>query len=140
MALKHHFRYDDDWRYMPMAFWVHVEQDGNPWWESTHYSPPAPRHLSGRGYPILNIEVRDETLCFSSAAQLHAFIETLTRTPLPSTMRLSAQRGERHGPNTHWLSRLPAWMKTAKFRERMLPRLRQLAQSLQEDAAQTGWQ
>ncbi len=129
---KHWFDFAEDWRSAPMAYWVHVPRDGMHWRdEAAVFDPPAPPGMP-RGYPVLCIELRDALLWFSSPAQLQAFIETLSMKPLPSSRRLSGQRGSGHGPNSHWLSRLPAWMKGAGFREKTLPRIARLASEVVE--------
>jgi len=53
--------------------------------------------------------------------------------PLPTTRRLSALRGEALGPNSHWLSRLPASIKSPKARVRLVKVLKQCPGS--EDSA-----
>lgn len=140
MGLKYWFEYTSDWRHAPMAYWVHVPLDAKDWRdESAKFQPPAPREISGKGYPVLCVEVKDEVLWFSSGAQLRAFIETLWQKPLPSTRRLSELRGTGHGPNSHWLSRLPAWMKSPAFRDKTLPRLEALLPTVAEEARRVGW-
>jgi len=140
MPLKHWFEYTSDWRHAPMAYWVHIPQDGKDWRdESAEFLPPAPRKISGKGYPALCVEVKDEVLWFSSAAQVRAFVDTLQRKPLPSTRRLSELHGTGHGPNSHWLSRLPTWMKSAAFRNRTLPKLEALLSAITDEARRAGW-
>ncbi len=134
MPLKHGFDYVADWRCAPMAYWVHVEQDGKHWQQADAFDPPAPRRIPGKGHRVLWIEVRDETLVFSSPAQLREFVAILSMKPLPSTRRLSMLRATGHGPNSHWLSRLPAWIKARPFRERTLPRIARLADELASGA------
>lgn len=141
MSIHHRFLHADDWRTFPMAFWVHVPQ-GTDWLHAAidgDYLPPAPRRIPGKGYPVLAVEVEDETLLFSSPAQLQVFLDTLATKPRPSTRRLSELRGANHGPNSHWLSRLPAWMKGPGFRDKILPKLRRLQQEIAVEAAATGW-
>ena len=134
MTLKHWFEFTDDWRHAPLAYWVHVPQDGKDWLDDAAILlPPAPVKVSGRGYPQLFVAVKDVELLFSSPAQLRAFVDTLRMTPLPSTRRLSALRGTTRGPNSHWLSRLPGWMKAPAFRNKTLPRIADLADALADD-------
>jgi hypothetical protein len=81
-------------------------------------------------------------LAFSAPAQLDEAVRVLSMTPLPTTRRLSQARQalspgaaatpratrERarvaHGPNSHWLSRLPAALKSTKGRLRVVAALR----------------
>lgn len=117
--------YADDWRHAPMAYWVHVHQDGDTWSKARHYLPPAPTPVAGKGYPILFVDAGSVTLHFSSAEQLRECIRVLEMVPLPTTRRLSALRGEALGPNSHWLSRLPASIKSPKARMRLVKVLKQ---------------
>ncbi|WP_133001085.1 hypothetical protein [Luteimonas arsenica] len=139
MALKHWFEYDSDWRLAPMAYWVHIEQEGKHWLQADTFLPAPPRKITGKGYPVLCVEVRDVVLRFSSPAQLCAFIETLSLRPLPSTRRLSDCRGTGHGPNSHWLSRLPAWMKQSGFRDKTLPKIAALERQVADEGRSVGW-
>lgn len=43
-------------------------------------------------------------------------MRVLAMNPLPTTRRLSALYGSGYGPNSHWLSRLPASVKNPKAR------------------------
>lgn len=107
-----------DWRAAPMAYWVHLEQDGRHWYAADAFEPAAPRALPRRGYPLLCVACGATVLHFSSRAQALAFIEVLSRTPLPTSTRLSRLRPGSAGPNGHWLSRLPAALKSARGRPR----------------------
>ncbi|GAL76230.1 hypothetical protein JCM19275_636 [Nonlabens ulvanivorans] len=44
----------------------------------------------------------------------------MARKLLPTTMELSSKRPGRKGPNSHWLSRLPAKTKPWKYREKLI--------------------
>ena len=110
--------YVQDWRDEPMAYWVHSEQAGSDWRSSETYQPPAPRPEGRNGYPVLCIESQGFVFRFSSADQIRECIEVLGRKPLPTSLRLAAIRGTGHGPNSHWLSRLPGRMKSPKIRQR----------------------
>ncbi len=139
MALKHWFEYDSDWRLAPMAYWVHIEQDGKHWLHADAFLPAPPRKITGKGYPVLCVEVRDVVLRFSSPAQLRHLIHVLSQRPLPSTRRLSEIRGTGHGPNSHWLSRLPTWVKQARFRSSVLRRIVALERQIADEARCAGW-
>jgi hypothetical protein len=101
---------------VPMAYWVHLEQDGLSFSDARTYEPPAPAHVSRKGYPVLCIEFGKTVLRFSSGAQIDEFIEIMSRKPLPPSSRLARLRGAGTGPNTHWLSRLPSELKVPKMR------------------------
>lgn len=103
--------YVDDWRWTPMAYSVHIEQDGMHWALSEHFDPPAPAEVPHKGYPVLCVDADGIVLRLSSEAQLKECIRILSMKPLPSSLGLSARRGTGAGPNSHWLSRLPARIK-----------------------------
>ena len=106
-----------DWRDEPMAYWVHSELGGAAWRASESYSPSAPKAEGRNGYPVLCVESHGFVFRFSSAAQLAECVDVLGRKPLPTSRRLAAARGGGHGPNSHWLSRLPGHIKSPKIRQ-----------------------
>src|SRR4051812_25406557 len=97
-----------DWRDAPMAYWVHREIDFPSWRDASVYDPPEPKPAGKNGYVFFCLEYRREILVFSSAQQLEEFIRIMSMNPLPTSKRLSGLRGSVAGPNSHWLSRLPA--------------------------------
>jgi hypothetical protein len=110
------FTYEKDWRTAPLAFWVHV-----PVAETTDAcDPAAPVAIPHLGYPFLRVEFESHELQFSALAQLDHFIEVLSRKPLPTSRQLSSRRGLPVGPNGHWLSRLPAELKSPRKREKLV--------------------
>lgn len=113
-------KYIDDWKQSPMAFWVHVEIDSKPWYNSEKFNPPAPIQIGAKGYLQLTIEFNGFSFLFTSEEQLNEFIEIMERKLLPSTIELSAKRGATKGPNSHWLSRLPGKTKPWKYREKLV--------------------
>ena len=119
-----------DWRDEPMAYWVHVEQSGTAWRDSESYVPPAPQPEGRNGYPVLCIESQGFVFRFSSKEQLAECVEVLARKPLPTSRRLSALRVGGHGPNTHWLSRLPGHVKSPKSRQRAVDDLQSVIRGL----------
>jgi hypothetical protein len=131
---RHWIEHVADWRDEPMAYWVHVEQDGVAWRSSASYRPPAPVAEGRKGYPVLCIESQGVVLRFSSAAQLAEGIAVLARRPLPTSKRLSALRGGGHGPNSHWLSRLPVGITSPKPRRRVVEDLRAVWLALPADS------
>jgi len=116
------FRYtfERDWLTAPLAIWVHVPVGG----QAGAWSPPAPQALANKGFPVLRVAFHRHELVFSSPAQVAHIIDVLASTPLPTSLQLSARRGIPMGPNGHWLSRLPAELKSPKLREKLLEHLR----------------
>lgn len=114
-----HFTYEKDWRTAPMAFWVHVPVPG----AADACGPPAPIAIPHLGYMFLRVQVESHELQFSDLAQLDHFIEILSRKPLPTSRQLSFLRGLHVGPNGHWLSRLPAELKSPRKREKLVKAL-----------------
>jgi hypothetical protein len=131
-AQKHWTEYTDDWRRLPMAYWVHVAQGPGPWNDAQHYDPEAPPRLPHKGYAVVCVQFEEVVLRFSSEAQLRECIRVLSIKPLPTTRRLSIMRGTSVGPNTHWLSRLPAKLKSPRKRARLVEVLQEV---LREAAA-----
>jgi hypothetical protein len=113
-----------------MAYWVHVESGEEPWYQAKEYDPPAPQPDGKLGYRVLCVELRGMTFRFSSREQLDACIKVLSCKPLPSSKRLSALRGSGAGPNQHWLSRLPASIKSFKGRQQVIEGLRDVVRGL----------
>ncbi|MDM0036803.1 hypothetical protein QTI33_32035 [Variovorax sp. J22P271] len=125
-----HFTFESDWRTAPMAYWVHVPDTSGAW------VPPAPVAIPHRGFPALRVEAGEHELVFSSPAQVAHCIEVLSTRPLPTSRQLSLKRGTTAGPNGHWLSRLPAALKSPRRREQLVELLRAAyAASVQPDGA-----
>lgn len=106
------FSFQQHWRHAPLAYWVHVPVPHQP----DNWAPPAPPLVPHKGYVFLHVVFEKHELVFSSPAQLDHFIRTLSAKPLPTTRHLSALRGTELGPNSHWLSRLPASLKAPRKR------------------------
>jgi hypothetical protein len=123
---KYWIEYANDWRSAPMAYWVHVEQDGKAWRDSGCFLPEAPPHIPHRGYAVVCVEVGPVVLRFSSRAQIEECVRVLGLRPLPTTSRLCATRKGRLGPNGHWLSRLPKSLKAPRARSRVILLLQQV--------------
>ena len=119
MNAKFHFSYQSDWRSAPVAFWVHRTVDG-----TASFDPPAPPAIPHKGFAFLHVEFGAAELVFSAPAQLDHFIDVLSRKPLPTSRALSSQRGLPAGPNGHWLSRLPAGLKSPRTRMQLVEALR----------------
>jgi hypothetical protein len=125
-APKYWIEYTNDWRLEPMAYWVHIEQDGRHWRDSNAYVPPAPPSIPHKGFAVVCIEISGTVLRFSSQAQIEEFVRVLAMKPLPTSKRLSAMRGTGAGPNQHWLSRLPSALKSSRARHRIVELLKQV--------------
>lgn len=120
MPARFRFTFEKDWRYAPLAYWVHCPRPDS----ATAFDPPAPSPVPHRGYLFLRIEFERHELIFSSPAQLDHCIEVLAAKALPTTWQLSQRRGTTRGPNGHWLSRLPAALKSPRARHRLVRALR----------------
>lgn len=118
-----------------MAYWVHVQKGAELWYLATEFDPPAPEMDGKLGYPVLCVESCGMVFRFSSPEQLAVCVKTLSSKPLPSTKNLSALRGGRHGPNSHWLSRLPASVKSPKGRQQAVADLSAVAYKLAPNIA-----
>ena len=119
-----------DWKDAPMSYWVHRELDSAAWRDAHAFDPPSPRPIGRSGFVFLCVDVSRETLVFSSPQQLQTFISIMSAHPLPSSRRLSALRGTGAGPNSHWLSRLPAKLKSPKVRGQLVKGLSEISADL----------
>ena len=112
----------------PMTYWVHGhpgEADADP---SLQALPSA---VPGKGYARVHAEIDGLELRFVSLAEIRHCIDVLGRKHLPTTTRLSVERGTGAGPNGHWLSRLPARAKTWRYREKATKYLAQLLNEIE---------
>lgn len=109
--------YTPTWRPGPLSYWVHVEQDGQAWCDAERFEPPLPNPVPGSGYARFFVEFKGHRFEFASLDELRACIEILGRKLLPTTLRLTKDRGGDLGPNQHWLSRMPPKTKPWRFRE-----------------------
>ena len=115
MTPPYHFTFESSWRRFPMAFWVHTRADcASPW------TPPVPKEVPHRGFPVLRVDWGRHELQFSAPGQLAHFIEVLAMRPMPTSLTLSARRNAPVGPNGHWLSRLPAELKSPRTRDKLV--------------------
>lgn len=116
MRTEFRFTFEPDWRSAPIAYWVHIPTST----DFNIYIPRAPKNIPHKGYAVLRVNFTGYELQFSSPEQLEHCIEILSRKPLPNSKTLSARRGGTVGPNGHWLSRLPAKLKSPKKRFRLV--------------------
>lgn len=128
MTPHFHFTLEPDWRTAPLAFWVHVPIAGS----DTECVPSAPLEVLHKGFMVLHVDADadDVDLQFSSLAQLDHFIEVIVAKPLPTSRQLSKKRELPIGPNTHWLSRLPAKLKAPKKRAKLVDKLQAVREQL----------
>lgn len=99
-----------------MTFWVHRSVGGVQWSADATLDPPKPAPSPGRGYPYYFVEFDGMTFEFASVSELRVCLAVLSQKLLPSTRRLSQGTGA--GPNSHWLSRLPSFVKRWSYRKR----------------------
>jgi hypothetical protein len=65
----------------------------------------------------------EHELLFCSTAPLDHYIDVLSRSRLPTSRQLSIASGVATGPNQHWLSRLPAALKSPRKRPSLVKAL-----------------
>lgn len=135
---KRWIEYLDDWQPSPMSYWVHIESDGCDWRVATKFDPPLPGPVAGKGYPRFFVEFDGCVFEFASLAELRVCISTLGQKLLPTTIRLSQDRGSGLGPNSHWLSRLPKKTKPWRYRERAVAYLEKSLDHFQREISLSG--
>lgn len=118
---------------LPMTFWVHRAVDlVEVWSESTRFDPPRQPPVPGKGYPVFQVEFDGFIFAFASLAEIRECIKVLEQKLLPRTYDLSAERETFMGPNSHWLSRLPAKTKRWKYRKGAVAYLRDVLADLEK--------
>ncbi len=115
--------FDENYRSSPVSFWVHRHQDNDIWAEATRFEPPLPQAIVSKGYPRLIIDAFGTKLEFSSIEEVEHCRQVLSQKNLPTSRKLASLRQSSLGPNSHWLSRLPADLKPWRKREKLLPLL-----------------
>ena len=120
---RHWVEYSNERVRSPMTFWVHREQIGQQWSLGAELDPPLPGTVGGKGYPKYFVTVADFQFRFASFEEMRHCIDVLSSENLPTTTELSAARASGAGPNSHWLSRLPARTKSWRFREKAVSRI-----------------
>lgn len=133
---RHWIDYQDDEPILPMTFWVHrAVGDVEVWRDAQDFDPPRQPQIPGKGYPIFRAEFDGFIFAFTSLAEIEACIAVLEQKLLPRTFDLSRARGTEHGPNAHWLSRLPTRTKSWRYRQRAVPYLREALQNFKKAMA-----
>jgi hypothetical protein len=135
MKPRYYFTFQENWRKAPLAFWTHVPVPGS----ATETDPPAPEAIPHKGYLFLHVEVGDIDLVFSSPAQLDHFLEVMGARVLPTSLQLSRRRGAPVGPNSHWLSRLPATIKSPRQRQKVVRLLRAVREEVLGAGSPASW-
>jgi len=131
---KHWIEFQDTQPYCPMTPWVHRPVGGKPWFEAKAFDPPRQAAVPGKGFPVFKVECDGFTFEFSSIAEIHVCIEILSKRLLPRPIDLCRELGTRAGPNSHWLSRLPARVKPWKYRQKAVACLRKARQAFEDFA------
>lgn len=135
MILSYRFTFESSWRGFPMAFWVHTRVGDTDDW-----TPPVPKEVPHKGYPVLRVDWGQHELQFSAPGQLSHFIEVLSTKPLPTSRILSARKNTPIGPNGHWLSRLPSDLKSPRMRERVVAAMRRIyIETVAGNGAEFNW-
>ncbi len=115
--------FGENYRSSPVSFWVHQHLDHEVWTESTRFEPPLPKAIVGKGFPRLIIDAFGTELEFASIEEVEHCRQVLSQKNMPTSRQLASQRQTSMGPNSHWLSRLPADLKSWRKREKLLPKL-----------------
>lgn len=116
---KWRIEYTNEYRGSPLSFWVHINIDSYYWADATIYEPSLPNPIAGKGYANLLINVLGVELNFSSIEEIEHFLSVIKLKNMPTTLQLTNKRNGGCGPNSHWLSRIPAkllpWAKREKY-------------------------
>lgn len=117
----------------PISYWVHkgLGEDEKPYNSCTEFSPPFPKKDVMKGYPRLMVTVLSFKIQFASKYEVEHFLSVMKQKNLPTTMSLSNKRDRHYGPNTHWLSRFPAHLKSWKKREIIISAVSKAMQELE---------
>ena len=118
---KWRIEYRPEYQRTPMSFWVHKNLDGDAWIRSKNFDPPLPEAIPCKGFPCLVVDALGTELTFASIEEAKHFLDVIGQKNMPTTEQLSRQRTEAKGPNSHWLSRLPAGLKPWSKRQKIIP-------------------
>jgi hypothetical protein len=99
--------------------------------ECEEFVPPFPFKVVGKGFPYLKVTFLGNELEFASMLEVDHFREVLMQKNLPTTTSLSAIRGTDYGPNNHWLSRLPANLKSWVKREKLVAAMNKVKRDIE---------
>lgn len=118
---KWHIEFTEQYQPSPMSFWVHMQVNYSGWYGAKQYEPALPKAIPGKGFPVLYVDVFGVELRFSSSEEVEHFLSIIGLKNMPTSLQLSRLRGPNYGPNSHWLSRLPAKLKPWRRRQRIIP-------------------
>jgi hypothetical protein len=126
---KYRIEYNKIYTPSPLSFWVHIDvknSNENVWiWEqASTYKPPLPKTVKLNCFPMLIVEALGYELKFSSIEEVEHFLEVVTQKNMPTSSKLARKRKLSTGLNSHWLSRLPAKLKSWRNREKYIPIIR----------------
>ncbi len=113
--------YFSEYQPSPLSFWVHRHLDNDVWSLASRFEPDLPKAIPSRGYPVLFVETFETCLRFSSIEEVQHFLDVISRKNMPTSSQLTKGRNGKYGPNAHWLSRLPARLKSWRNREKLIP-------------------
>jgi hypothetical protein len=123
---RHWIEFTEKWTPGPMTFWVHVPSPA----DASELSPPAPRGIPGKGYPVYYVEVDGFTFQFASLDEIRVCIESLGKKLLPNTLRLAQQRGG--DADRHWLRKMPDETKPWRYRAKAVKYLEKALQDFEK--------
>lgn len=118
---KWRIHYRPHYKSSPISFWVHKHMGEDAWCHATKFDPPLPKAIPCKGFPFLVINALGTELEFSSVLEAEHFLDVISQKNMPTTGQLSRQRCDTYGPNTHWLSRLPSYLKPWVKRQKIIP-------------------
>ncbi len=117
---KYWKEYLEEYRQSPLSSEVHRPVNSDIWLYATEYDPPLPKAEAGQGYTLYKIEVKGRELQFSSLQEIERCIQVLSKRNLPTTYQLSQQSWCKGWQHTHWLTKFPGALKSAKTRMRIV--------------------
>jgi len=92
------------------------------------YTPPFPKEIPTKGFPVLFVETNYFVFQFSSRYELKRCIEVLSQKHLPSLHEeMDSIR------NQHWLNRLPASVKAWNHREKIVKYLEEVLEQVEKE-------
>lgn len=128
-------QYQDTAPSTPMTYWVHDEELGDD--GISGFNPPKQEPIPGKGYPLFHVECDGFTFIFASPAEIRECIKVLNEKILPQTIGKPVP-GSSTPPgwaNSHWLSRLPAKVKSWKYRQKAVVYLREAMTAFEREMA-----
>ena len=130
--MKYNLAFFNERYHSPMTYWVHkgVDEENHRYADCLAFEPPLPPKDPLKGYPFLTVTVLSFDMVFASSDEMKHFIEVMQQKNLPTTTFLSEQRGVAIGPNSHWLSRFPAKLKTWTKRQKLVDAVKKARQAI----------